>query len=297
VRPLSLKLAPGETVAIVGESGSGKTSLARAVLGLIPTRSGTVSFAGSELAGRVKSRPNAIRRHLQMVFQDPAASLNPAMRVAEIVAEPISIHAPKTKKVDRIKQVNEMLRHVGLGTELRDRFPHELSGGQAQRVAIARSLVIRPKVLICDEAVAALDGTIQNDILHLLQAEQADSGLSMIFITHDLSVVRQISHRVLVLYMGRVCEIATNDELFDQPQHPYTKAMISSVPVPDPSAVPHDVPVAGEVSSILNPPAGCPFHPRCQHAVALCSAEVPELESINGANVACHRARELDLSY
>ena len=297
VRPLSLQLAPGETIGIVGESGSGKTSLARAVLGLIPMRNGSVSYAGKVLPGSVKSRRNAIRRHLQMVFQDPANSLNPAMRVVEIVAEPISIHEPKKKKAAREQDVNEMLQHVGLGTELRDRFPHELSGGQAQRVAIARALITKPKVLICDEAVAALDGTIQNDILHLLQAEQADTGLSMIFITHDLSVVRQISHRVLVLYMGRVCEVAPNEQLFKWPQHPYTKAMISSVPVPDPDARPADVPVAGEVSSILNPPAGCPFHPRCQHAVARCSAEVPELQSTDGVSVACHRASELDLSY
>ena len=297
VRSLSLKLAPGETIAVVGESGSGKTSLARAVLGLLRPRSGTVSYAGKELPGRVQSRPNAIRRQLQMVFQDPATSLNPAMRVAEIVAEPISIHEPGIKKVDRAQQVNEMLQHVGLGSELRDRFPHELSGGQAQRVAIARALVIRPKVLVCDEAVAALDGTIQSDILHLLQAEQADSGLSLIFITHDLSVVRRISHRVLVLYMGRVCEIATNEQLFKKPQHPYTKALLSSVPVPDPNATPHEVPIAGEVSSILNPPEGCPFHPRCQHAVARCSTAVPELASTDGGSVACHRASELDLSY
>ena len=297
LRRLSLQLAPGETIAIVGESGSGKTSLARAVVGLIRMHNGSVSFAGEVLPGSVKSRPNTIRRNLQMVFQDPANSLNPAMRVSEIVAEPISIHEPKMKRARRERDVNEMLQHVGLGTELRNRFPHELSGGQAQRVAIARALVIRPKVLICDEAVAALDGTIQSDILHLLQAEQADSGLSLIFITHDLSVVRKISHRVLVLYMGRVCEIATNEQLFKRPQHPYTKAMISSVPLPDPNANPADVPVAGEVSSILNPPTGCPFHPRCQHAVARCSAEVPELESTNGTSVACHRANELDLSY
>jgi peptide/nickel transport system ATP-binding protein len=297
VRPLNLELAPGETVAIVGESGSGKTSLARAVLGLIPARSGSISYAGKELAGRVHSRPNSIRRNLQMVFQDPGTSLNPAMRVGEIVAEPISIHEPRQKKADRVQQVNEMLRHVGLGIELRNRFPHELSGGQAQRVAIARALVIRPKVLICDEAVAALDGTIQSDILHLLQSEQTDSGLSMIFITHDLSVVRQISHRVLVLYMGRVCEVAANEQLFKRPQHPYSKAMISSVPIPDPNAAPAEVPVTGEVSSILKPPTGCPFHPRCQHAIARCSAEVPELETVNGVSVACHRAEELDLSY
>jgi peptide/nickel transport system ATP-binding protein len=297
LRSLSLQLAPAETISIVGESGSGKTSLARAVLGLIPANSGTVSYAGSALPALVQSRPNKVRRNLQMVFQDPANSLNPAMRVAEIVAEPISIHQPKKNKAEREQQVNEMLRHVGLGPELRERFPHELSGGQAQRVAIARALIIRPKVLVCDEAVAALDGTIQNDILHLLQSEQADSGLSLIFITHDLSVVRQISHRVLVLYLGRVCELASNDGLFKRPKHPYTKALLSSVPVPDPNASLEDVPIAGEVSSILNPPEGCPFHPRCQHAVARCTTEIPKLEPANGASVACHRARELDLSY
>jgi len=297
VRRLSFKVAPRETIAIVGESGSGKTSLVRAILGLIPMRSGTVSYCGKQLPGLVQSRPNNIRRQLQMVFQDPVASLNPAMRVADIVAEPISIHEPKKKKAQREQDVNEMLQHVGLGIELRERYPHELSGGQAQRVAIARALVIRPKVLICDEAVAALDGTIQSDILNLLQAEQVNSGLSLIFITHDLSVVRQISHRVLVLYMGRVCEIATNEQLFKRPLHPYTKALIQSVPVPDPNVKPDDVPLAGEVSSILNPPAGCPFHPRCEHAVARCSEQVPALESVAGGSVACFRASELDLSY
>ncbi len=297
VRALSLSLAPGETVAIVGESGSGKTSLARAVLGLVPLRDGEVSFNGTPLAGRVQARPNAVRRKLQMVFQDPANSLNPAMRVAEIIAEPIRIHEPEKKKADREKIVNDMLQHVGLGTELRHRFPHELSGGQAQRVAIARALIVRPSVLICDEAVAALDGTIRSDILHLLQAEQAEFGLSLIFITHDLAVVRQISHRVLVMYMGTVCEVASNDELFKRPKHPYTKALLSSVPVPDPTAEVKGIPLAGEVSSILNPPRGCPFHPRCEHAIARCSSAVPELESVGGVKVACHRASELDLSY
>lgn len=297
VRGLSLDLTRGETVSIVGESGSGKTSLARAVLGLVRLRNGTVRFDGKALAGRVYYRPNAIRRQLQMVFQDPGNSLNPAMRVADIVAEPIRIHEPQTRKAERDIKVNEMLRHVGLGTELRARFPHELSGGQAQRVAIARALVSRPRVLVCDEAVAALDGTIRKDILQLLQSEQADSGLALIFITHDLSVVRQISHRVLVMYMGRACELAGNDDLFKRPRHPYSKALLSSIPVPDPDSKPEDLPIAGEVSSILNPPGGCPFHPRCEHAVARCSKEVPALESIDGVRVACHRANELDLSY
>lgn len=297
VRRLSLRLAAGETLSIVGESGSGKTSLARAVLGLVPRRSGTVKFAGKEVDSRVQSRPNSVRRGLQMVFQDPANSLNPAMRVAEIIAEPISIHEPKTKKADRERKVNEMLQHVRLGTELRDRFPHELSGGQAQRVAIARALIVKPRVLVCDEAVSALDGTTQNDILNLLLAEQSNSGLSLIFITHDLSVVRLISHRILVLYLGRVCEIATNEQLFSRPRHPYTKALLNAVAMPQREGRSEDLPLAGEVASILNPPPGCPFHPRCAHAVARCSTEVPELQTSDGVSVACHRANELDLSY
>ena len=297
VWPLDLQVAPGEALSVVGESGSGKTSLAKAILGLIPMGGGNVSYLGTPLSGSVHSRPNEIRRRLQMVFQDPVTSLNPAMRVAEIVAEPVSIHERHKKKAEREQDVDQMLQHVGLDSELRSRFPHELSGGQAQRVAIARALIIRPQVLICDEAVAALDGTIQRDILHLLQAEQADAGLSLIFITHDLSVVRQISHRVLVLYMGRVCEVATNRQLFERPRHPYTKAMIRSVPLPDPDATPDDAPLAGEASSILNPPPGCPFHPRCQHAVARCSKQTPELEDAGDGFVACHRSAELDLSY
>lgn len=297
VRALSLNVAAGETVAIVGESGSGKTSLVKAVLGLIPLGGGKVSYLGKGLSGLVQSRPIEIRRQLQMVFQDPVTSLNPAMRVAEIVAEPISIHEPNEKKAQRDHNVNEMLQHVGLAIELRGRFPHELSGGQAQRVAIARALITKPKVLFCDEAVAALDGTIQSEILDLLQAEQANTGLAIVFITHDLSVVRQISHRVLVLYMGRVCEVAINEHLFKRPRHPYTKAMINSVPIPDPDAKTDQVLLAGEVSSILNPPGGCPFHPRCQHAVARCREQIPELRSTAGGIVACHRADELDLSY
>jgi len=297
VWPTNLQVAPGETLSIVGESGSGKTSLAKAILGLIPMGGGKVSYRGTPLSGSVQSRPNEIRRRLQMVFQDPVTSLNPAMRVAEIVAEPVSIHERRKKKFERDQDVDQILRHVGLDADLRSRFPHELSGGQAQRVAIARALISRPQVLICDEAVAALDGSIQRDILHLLRSEQAEAGLSLIFITHDLSVVRQISHRVLVLYMGRVCEVATNSQLFARPRHPYTKALIRSVPVADPDAKLDDVPLTGEASSLLNPPSGCPFHPRCQHAVARCSEQVPELEAAGDGVVACHRAHELDLSY
>lgn len=295
VRPISLTLGKGETVAVVGESGSGKTSLARAVVGLIPADSGRISFLGKPLLGLINTRRHESRRDLQMVFQDPLASLNPTMRVADIVAEPLRVHEPRSG--NNGKAVAAMLEQVGLGRELVDRYPHELSGGQAQRVAIARALVLKPKVIICDEAVAALDGTVQNEILELLMAEQQRSGLSLIFITHDLAVVSQISHRVLVMYMGRLCELAGTRSLFDRPRHPYTRALLNAVPQPDPTATPIDAPLTGEVSSILNPPAGCPFHPRCQHAIARCSEAVPEPTDCDGSLVACHRAAELNLGY
>ena len=297
VKPMSLSLGECETVAVVGESGSGKTSLARAVLGLLPADAGRVSFLGRALPSHVGARRNNVRRHLQMVFQDPLASLNPAMSVREIVAEPLRIHEPGMKKEERNRGVDTMLTRVGLEAELAGRYPHELSGGQAQRVAIARSLILQPKVLICDEAVAALDGTVQHEILKLLLTEQANSGLSLIFITHDLAVVRQISHRVLVMYMGRLCEIAENEALFRRPRHPYTKAVLSSVPVIDPDASAVDVPLAGEAASALSPPTGCPFHPRCPYAIAVCNEKIPELAQCDSTLVACHRAADLDLSY
>jgi peptide/nickel transport system ATP-binding protein len=296
LRPTSLSVRAGETVAIVGESGCGKTSLARAVLGLIPPRGGTVSLLGNTLASAVQSRPNNVRQRLQMVFQDPLASLNPAMRIEQIIAEPIRIHEPRRDKTDRAKAVDDVLRRVGLSGELHDRYPHELSGGQAQRVAIARALVLKPKVLVCDEAVAALDGTVQHEILRLLQAEQERSGLALIFITHDLAVVRQISHRILVMYLGQVCELAENEALFARPRHPYTKALLSAVPSADPGVAISDVPLAGEAASNISPVTGCPFGPRCRHAVAICAEQTPGLVAIAGSMAACHRASELDLS-
>jgi oligopeptide/dipeptide ABC transporter ATP-binding protein len=252
-------------------------------------------FLGKFLPGSLGTRKQESRRELQMVFQDPLASLNPAMRVSDIVAEPLRVHEPGGETQEA--SVEAILGQVGLGSELLERYPHELSGGQAQRVAIARSLILKPTVMICDEAVAALDGTVQDEILQLLRAEQLRSGLSLIFITHDLAVVRQISHRVLVMYMGRLCELANSDSLFGRPRHPYTKALLNAVPLPDPNASPVDAPLAGEVSSVLRPPSGCSFHPRCQQAIAICSESVPELADCDGSFVACHRAAELDLSY
>jgi oligopeptide/dipeptide ABC transporter ATP-binding protein len=297
VQPTSLTLRAGETIAIVGESGSGKTSFAKAVLGLVAPQSGSVSLLGTALAATVQARPNETRRQLQMVFQDPLESLNPAMRIADIIAEPMRIHEPRQDRAGRRQAVADALQRVGLHAGLHDRYPHELSGGQAQRVAIARALVLRPRLLICDEAVAALDGTVQHEILQLLQAEQARSGLSLIFITHDLAVVRQISHRVLVMYLGQVCEIADNSALFARPRHPYTKALLCAVPVADPAAACSELRLAGEVASIISPPGGCPFNPRCEHAIAICAERKPDMTPHATGVVACHRADELDLSY
>ena len=233
VDALSLKLRVGETVAIVGESGSGKTSLARSIAGLLPGTSGSVSFVGEMLEWQVEKRPIAMRRQLQMVFQDPVSSLNPAMRVASIIAEPLAVHTPGIDVTALQEVVADMLNRVGLDHALRERFPHELSVGQAQRVAIARALVLEPKVLICDEALAALDGTVRGEILALLKAEKERSQLSLILITHDLGVVREISDRVIVMYKGCVCEEASNEELFANAQHEYTKALLAAVPTID----------------------------------------------------------------
>jgi oligopeptide/dipeptide ABC transporter ATP-binding protein len=297
VRPVDLTLHHGETLAVVGESGSGKTSLVRAALGLIPPDAGRVTFLGETLSANVTKRSHATRRNLQMVFQDPLSSLNPAMTVAEIIAEPLRIHARDMTRRERSDAVVAYLERVGLDDSLVNRYPHEMSGGQAQRVAIARALILKPQVLVCDEAVAALDGTVQRGVLELLIDEQRRSGLALIFITHDLAVVRQISHRILVMYMGRLCEVATNDALFRRPRHPYTKALLEAIPIPDPEADLAAVPVVGEVASILNPPDGCVFHPRCPHAVASCRETVPAASACNGGIVACHRGDELDLGY
>jgi peptide/nickel transport system ATP-binding protein len=295
VRSLTFGVRAGETLAIVGESGSGKTTVARAVLGLLRTDSGVVSFLGRPLAARVQARAIKLRRRLQMVFQDPVASLDPAMRVDAALAEPLRLHEPALDAEGRLERVSSTLARVGLDARLLQRFPHELSGGQAQRIAIARALILEPQVLVCDEAVAALDTTVRGEILELLNREQQRSGLSIIFITHDLAVVRQISHRVLVMYMGVACELAANEALFARPRHPYTRALMDAVPVPEPGRV-RPAGLRGEPASTLNQPAGCVFHPRCPYAIALCREKTPVLEAANGSRAACHRAQDLDLS-
>jgi len=300
VRSLGLAVNEGETLGIVGESGAGKTSLVRAVMGLLPASAGRVSLLGRQLPPRLSARNRRDLARLQLVFQDPVGSLDPSMTLGNSVAEPLAVHARKLTRRERRERVRDALARVGLGDAFLDRYPHQVSGGQAQRAAIARALITRPSLLVCDEAVAALDAPVRRGILDIFAAEQANSGLAVLFISHDLAVVRGLSHRVLVMYMGSVVELADSESLFSRPQHPYTRALIDASPVPDPGArrpgQARGRSIVGEPSSLLSPPDGCVFHPRCPWAKAACRTDVPELRRVGGAAVACHRAEELDLT-
>ncbi len=295
VNGVDLSLRSGETLAVVGESGSGKSSLVRAILGLIPMHAGRVIYAGEPLQGPVETRSIARHRDFQLVYQDPVAALNPQMRLQSIVGEPLSVHERSLSTKARLARVIAILEKVGLDESYLRRYPHQLSGGQAQRVAIARALILEPKVLVCDEAVAALDGSVRIQVLELLRAVQEETGLSIIFISHDLAVVRSISHRVLVMYMGRFVEFAVCEKIFAAPRHPYTRALLDAVPVPDPVASVRAAPLKGEVASLISPPSGCVFHPRCGYAKEICVERVPESHDVAGSRVACHRAEEIEL--
>ncbi len=289
VSGVSFQVARGETLGLVGESGCGKSTLGRALLRLTPARSGRVVFDGQDLTAMRGETLRRMRRHIQMVFQDPIASLNPRRRIGDIVAEPLVIGG-LADRAERTRRVHEVMRAVGLDPEaVRARYPHEFSGGQCQRVCIARALVREPDLLVCDEPVSSLDVSIRAQILNLLEALKARYGLTMLFIAHDLAVVKAISDRVAVMYLGRLCELAASAELFRAPLHPYTAMLIESIPLPDPDVPPARAVPVGEVPSPLAPPSGCRFRTRCPRADAQCADfEPPMRELAPGRQVACH---------
>jgi peptide/nickel transport system ATP-binding protein len=292
VNGVELQLRPGETLGVVGESGCGKSTLARAVLRLVPATTGRVSLLGEDITDKNKKAMRAHRRDMQVIFQDPLASLNPRMTVGDIIAEPLWTHFPSMPRREARQKVETMLGRVGLGPEHVNRYPHEFSGGQCQRIGIARALVLEPRLVICDEPVSALDVSIQAQIVNLLMDLQAEMHLSLIFIAHDLAVVRHISHRIMVMYLGRVAEVADRNSLYERPMHPYTQALIRAVPIPDPEkerAKPH-APLQGDLPSPVDPPSGCVFRTRCPIAVDRCAVETPMLRAVEDHLVACHRA-------
>ncbi|MEM0554474.1 MULTISPECIES: ABC transporter ATP-binding protein [Aeromonas] len=289
VDDISFDLKQGETLGLVGESGCGKSTLGRTLLKLFEPSGGTITFEGRDITRLSPREMRSLRQEMQMVFQDPAESLNSRHTVGQILEEPFIIHG-KGSTQERRAWVDELLAKVGLPTSARDRYPHEFSGGQRQRIGIARAIALRPKLLICDEAVSALDVSVQSQIINLLLTLQREMQLAIIFIAHDLSVVKHISDRIAVMYLGRIVELADAQSLYLAPRHPYTQALISAIPVPDPRRRSQRILLTGDVPSPITPPAGCHFHPRCPHATVLCKSKAPRLEVCDEAHhqVACH---------
>jgi oligopeptide transport system ATP-binding protein len=290
---VSFELAAGETLGVVGESGCGKSTTGRCILRLIEPTSGEVTFEGKSVTRASKDELRALARDMQIIFQDPYASLNPRMTVAAIIGEALTIHKLTPTREAYEARIVELLETVGLSADHMRRYPHEFSGGQRQRIGIARALAVNPKLVICDEAVSALDVSIQAQVINLLEDLQSKLGLTYIFIAHDLSVVEHISDRVAVMYLGRIVEIASSRDLYTSPRHPYTEALLAAVPVPDPSVKRKRVPLAGDVPSPINPPKGCHFHTRCPIAKkGVCDVERPQLKAVSDGQqvhfVACH---------
>ncbi|MCU0984368.1 MAG: dipeptide ABC transporter ATP-binding protein [Acetobacteraceae bacterium] len=290
---VSFDLAEGETLSLVGESGCGKSTTARLVLRLLEPTGGAIRFAGEDITRTPPAALTPIRRAMQPVFQDPYASLNPRMTVGSIIAEPMEVHG-LGDAASRRARVEELLRLVGLAPYHAQRFPHEFSGGQRQRIGIARALAVNPRLVVCDEPVSALDVSIQAQVVNLLKDLQHRLGLSYLFIAHDLAVVRHVSDRIAVMYLGEIVETAPKGKLYAAPRHPYTQALLSAIPVPDPGRRRSQAALAGDVPSPMNPPPGCRFSTRCAHVIARCREERPALRPLaDGHLVACHRAEEL----
>ena len=290
---VSLTVNKGETLGLVGESGCGKSTLGRTILRLIPATEGQVLYNGEDILTYDKKKMWEMRRKLQIIFQDPYSSLNPRMTVYDLISAPLEVYKIGTK-AERREMVEEILQEVGLDKQYLNRFPHEFSGGQRQRIGIARALILNPEFVVCDEAVSALDVSVRAQVLNLMRNMQQKKNLTYLFISHDLSVVRHISDRIAVMYLGSVAEVAEKAQLYSNPMHPYTKALLSAIPLPDVKKKCQRIILQGDVPSAYNPPSGCKFHTRCPYATDRCKQEIPVLRQMEkGHQVACHRAEEL----
>jgi oligopeptide/dipeptide ABC transporter ATP-binding protein len=299
VQNVSFDIYKGETLGLVGESGCGKSTLGRSILRLIEPTSGEILFKGQDITKISQAEMRKLRRNMQIIFQDPFASLNPRMTIEEILSEPLEIHQLAKTRDERLKRIYQLFELVGLRRESLSRYPHEFSGGQRQRICIARALAVEPEFIVCDEPVSALDVSIQAQIVNLLQDLQKELKLTYLFIAHDLKVVEHISNRVAVMYLGKIAEVAEGEELYSSPKHPYTKALLSAIPIPDPNHKKERVILQGDVPSPLNPPSGCFFHPRCPVAQDRCKVDHPALlkAGINEIHqAACHFPSDLPLS-